>query len=154
MIWLRPEQVWTCNMTRHHRPLLSPSGSRNKLETPFCNARRILLRHKARDEISDHNSVPCQSLATLRCYGTLWRYKYVPTLSIRVSDCLEMSQIMKHCSCSVTSWRHVGLRDIFVLGASGGGNPRFVLEEVLQRCSVVSTNRWHLLSAVGVSSKR
>jgi hypothetical protein len=27
MIRLRPEQVLTCNVTRHHRPLLSPSGS-------------------------------------------------------------------------------------------------------------------------------
>ena len=25
MIRLRPEQVWTCNVTRHHRPLLCPS---------------------------------------------------------------------------------------------------------------------------------
>jgi hypothetical protein len=25
MIRLRPEQVWTCNLTSHHRPLLSPS---------------------------------------------------------------------------------------------------------------------------------
>jgi hypothetical protein len=25
MIRLRPEQVWTCNVTRHHRPLHSPS---------------------------------------------------------------------------------------------------------------------------------
>jgi hypothetical protein len=25
MIQLRPEQVWTCNVTRHHRSLLSPS---------------------------------------------------------------------------------------------------------------------------------
>jgi hypothetical protein len=25
IIRLRPEQVWTCNLTRHHRPLLSPS---------------------------------------------------------------------------------------------------------------------------------
>jgi hypothetical protein len=76
MIRLRPEQVWTCNVTRHHRPLLSPSyihdasGSRNKLGTPRCNARRILLRHEARDESLDRNSVSCQSLETLRRYGT------------------------------------------------------------------------------------
>jgi hypothetical protein len=25
MVWLRPEQVWTFNVTRHYRPLLSPS---------------------------------------------------------------------------------------------------------------------------------
>ena len=25
MIWLQPEQVWTCSVTRHHRPLLCPS---------------------------------------------------------------------------------------------------------------------------------
>jgi hypothetical protein len=52
MIRLRPEQVWTCNVTRHYRPLLSPyvhdaSGSHNKLGTPWSNARRILLRHEA-----------------------------------------------------------------------------------------------------------
>jgi hypothetical protein len=41
------------------------SGSRNKLGTPWCNARRILLRHEARDESSDRNAVSCQSLATL-----------------------------------------------------------------------------------------
>jgi hypothetical protein len=46
------------------------SGSCNKLGTPWCNARRILLRHEARDENSDHNSVSCQSLATLQRYGT------------------------------------------------------------------------------------
>jgi hypothetical protein len=46
------------------------SGSRNKLGTPRCNARRILLRHEARDESSDRNAVSCQSLATLRRYGT------------------------------------------------------------------------------------
>jgi hypothetical protein len=46
------------------------SGSRNKLGTPLCNARRILLRHEARDESSDRNSVSCQSLATSWRYGT------------------------------------------------------------------------------------
>jgi hypothetical protein len=70
MIRLRPEHVWTYNVTRHHRPLLSPSGSRNKLGTPSCNARRILLRHETRDESSDCNSVSCESLETLRRYGT------------------------------------------------------------------------------------
>jgi hypothetical protein len=25
MIWLQPEQVWTGNVTHHHRPLLCPS---------------------------------------------------------------------------------------------------------------------------------
>jgi hypothetical protein len=69
MIRLRPEQVWTCNVTRHHRPLLSLSGSHNKLGTPWCNGRRILLRHETRGGSVDRNSVTCQSLATLRCYG-------------------------------------------------------------------------------------
>jgi hypothetical protein len=46
------------------------SGSRNKLGTLWCNARRILLRHEARDESSDRNSISCQSLATFRRYGT------------------------------------------------------------------------------------
>jgi hypothetical protein len=44
------------------------SDSRSKLETPWCNACRILLRHEARDKSSDRNSVSCQSLVTL------WRY--------------------------------------------------------------------------------
>jgi hypothetical protein len=44
------------------------SGSRNKLGTPCCNSRRI--RHEARDESSDRYSVSCESLATLRRYGT------------------------------------------------------------------------------------
>jgi hypothetical protein len=70
MIRLRSEQVRTCNVTRHHRPLLSPSGSCNELGTPWCNTHRILLHHEARDEGSDRNSVSCQSLATLRLYGT------------------------------------------------------------------------------------
>jgi hypothetical protein len=64
MIQLRPEQVWTCNVTRHHHPLLSPSGSCNKLGTPRCNAHRILLCCEAQDESSDHHSVSCQLLAT------------------------------------------------------------------------------------------
>jgi hypothetical protein len=46
------------------------SGSRNKLGTPWCNARTILLGHEARDESSDRNSVSCQSLAMLRRYVT------------------------------------------------------------------------------------
>jgi hypothetical protein len=41
------------------------SGSRNKLGTPWCNARRILLRHEARDESSDRNYVLCQSLGNV-----------------------------------------------------------------------------------------
>jgi hypothetical protein len=61
MIRLRPEQVWTCNVTRHHRPLLSPSGSRNEMGTPRCRAYRVLLSHVARDESSGRNSVSCQS---------------------------------------------------------------------------------------------
>jgi hypothetical protein len=44
--------------------------SRNKLGTPWCNARRVLLRHEAWDDSSDRNSVSCRSLATLRRYGT------------------------------------------------------------------------------------
>jgi hypothetical protein len=48
------------------------SGSHNKLGTPCCNTRRILLRHEARDESSDRNSMSCQSLATLQvCTFTL-----------------------------------------------------------------------------------
>jgi hypothetical protein len=45
------------------------SCSRNKPGTPWCNTCRILLRHEARDESSDRNSVSYQSLATLRRYG-------------------------------------------------------------------------------------
>jgi hypothetical protein len=45
-------------------------GSGNKLGTPMRNARRILLRREARVESSARNSVSCQSLATLRRYGT------------------------------------------------------------------------------------
>jgi hypothetical protein len=48
MIRLRPEQVWTCNVTRHHRLLLSPSGSRNKLGTPRCNTRCYALSRSGR----------------------------------------------------------------------------------------------------------
>jgi hypothetical protein len=87
MIRLRTERVWTCNVTRHHRPLLSllyirdASGSRNKMGTPWCRARRILSRHEARDESSDPNFVSCQSLATLRRYGTRYSYKCVPTFT-------------------------------------------------------------------------
>jgi len=39
-------------------------------ELPMCNARRILLGREARDESSARNFVSCQSLATLRRYGT------------------------------------------------------------------------------------
>jgi len=35
-------------------------------ETPMCNACRIRLRLEARDENSAHNSVSCETLATLR----------------------------------------------------------------------------------------
>jgi hypothetical protein len=52
------------DVQRDHRPLLSPSDSRNKLGTPRCNARRILLCSEARDESSDHHSISRQSLAT------------------------------------------------------------------------------------------
>jgi hypothetical protein len=59
------------NVTSVYQPLHhDASGSRNKLGTPWCNSRKILLRHEARDESSDSNSVSCQSLATLRHYGT------------------------------------------------------------------------------------
>jgi hypothetical protein len=71
MIRLRLEQIWTCNVIRHHRPLLSPSGSSNKLGTPWCNARRILLQHEAQDENSDRNSVSCVS--HLQRYGVTAR---------------------------------------------------------------------------------
>jgi hypothetical protein len=53
MIRLRNEQVWACNVTRHHRPLISPSGSRNKLEphgvtlAGYCYA----MRHGMKDQI-------------------------------------------------------------------------------------------------------
>ena len=39
-------------------------------EPPMCNARKILLLHEAREESSARNSVSCQSLATVRRYGT------------------------------------------------------------------------------------
>jgi len=39
---------------RHH------PGSHNKLGTPVCNARTILLRREARDESSARNSVSVQ----------------------------------------------------------------------------------------------
>jgi hypothetical protein len=42
------------------------SDSRNKLETPRCNARRVLLRHEARGESSYRNYVSWPSLETLR----------------------------------------------------------------------------------------
>ena len=45
-------------------------GLPNKLGTPLCIARRILLRREAQDESLACNSVSCQSLATLRRYGT------------------------------------------------------------------------------------
>jgi hypothetical protein len=63
--------TWHFTTVRSSRLLCihDASGSSKKLETPWCNARRILLRHEARDESSDRNSVSCQSLATLRRYG-------------------------------------------------------------------------------------
>jgi hypothetical protein len=71
------------NIYKCMKPLLAAkacSDSRNELGTPLCNARWILLRREAQDESSARNSVSCQSLATLRRYGTLQRYKCVPTL--------------------------------------------------------------------------
>jgi hypothetical protein len=64
--------TWHVTTVRSSRLLYihDASGSRNKLGTAWCNARRILLRHEVRDESSDRNSVSCQSLATLRRYGT------------------------------------------------------------------------------------
>jgi len=80
--------------------------------------------------------------------------KLTHCLRSAVSDCLEMSQIMNHCSWSGTSSRHVAyVTYLCVLGAWGSGNPRLVLEEVLQRCSAVSTNRWHLHSLYRVQYK-
>jgi hypothetical protein len=54
----------------HLRYIHDASGSRNKLGTPWHYSRKILLRHEARDESLDRNSVSFQSLATLRRYGT------------------------------------------------------------------------------------
>jgi hypothetical protein len=65
--------TWHVTTVRSSRLLYiyDASVSRNKLGTPWCNARRILLRHEARGESSDRNSVSCQSLATLQRYGTV-----------------------------------------------------------------------------------
>jgi hypothetical protein len=65
-------ETWHVTIVRSSRLLCIhyASGSRNKLGTPWCNARRILLCHEARNESSDLNSVLCQSLATLQRYGT------------------------------------------------------------------------------------
>jgi hypothetical protein len=64
--------TWHVTTVRSSRLLYihDASGSRNKRGTPWCNARRILLRFEVRDESSDRNSVSCQSLTTLRRYGT------------------------------------------------------------------------------------
>jgi hypothetical protein len=64
--------MWHVTTVRSSRLLYihDASGSHNKLGIPWCNACRILLRYEARDESSDRNSVSCQSLATLRRYGT------------------------------------------------------------------------------------
>jgi hypothetical protein len=65
--------TWHVTTVRSSRLLYIPdaSGSRNKQWTPWCNARRILLRREARDEIWYLNSVSCQLLSTLQNYGTL-----------------------------------------------------------------------------------
>jgi hypothetical protein len=63
------------------------SGSRNKLGTPRCNARRILLRHEAWDEISDRNTVSCQAtcnVTALRCAVTLQVWAQIKTAAHRV----------------------------------------------------------------------
>jgi hypothetical protein len=49
MILLRPEHVWTYHVTRHHRPLLSPSGSTNwephgVTLAGYCYAKRHVLK--------------------------------------------------------------------------------------------------------------
>jgi hypothetical protein len=56
--------TWHVTTVRSSRLLYihNASGSRNKMGTPCCNARRILLRHEARDESSDRNFVSCQLL--------------------------------------------------------------------------------------------
>jgi hypothetical protein len=63
--------TWHVTIVRSSRLLClhDASGSRNKLGTPWSNARRILLRHEARNGSSDRNSVSFQSLASRR-YGT------------------------------------------------------------------------------------
>jgi hypothetical protein len=78
--------TWHVTTARSSRLLYihDASGSRNKLGTPRCNARRILLRHEARGESSDRNSVSCQSLATLRRYGTGSSYVRVPSFTSEV----------------------------------------------------------------------
>jgi hypothetical protein len=106
---LRPKQVWTCNVTRRHRPPLSPSlyswrfWLPNKLWTPCCNARKILLRHEARDESSDRNSVSCQSLAKLRRYGTRWSYKCVPTF--KMTNAVKIQNTTDSFLMQVTQYR-------------------------------------------------
>jgi hypothetical protein len=37
MIRLWPEQVWTCNVTRHHRPLICPSSCKDIARAPVTN---------------------------------------------------------------------------------------------------------------------
>jgi hypothetical protein len=52
MIQLRPEQVWTYNVTRHHRPLLSPSGSRNwEPHGVTLTGYRYAIRHEKKVQI-------------------------------------------------------------------------------------------------------
>jgi hypothetical protein len=81
------------------------SGSRNKLGTPFCNARRILLRHEARDESSARNSVSCKSLATLRRYGTP---RYAVALQVcthlRIATVPDEQKQNKNFAEVVTEW--------------------------------------------------
>jgi hypothetical protein len=74
------------------------SGTRNKLGTPGCNACRILLRRKARDEISDRNSISCQLLATLRRYG----YTLVTAVPLQVCAHLNTIWISRKASLRVS----------------------------------------------------
>ena len=49
-----------------------------KWEPPGVTLAKLLLRCEAQDECSCRNSVSCQSLASLRRYGTRERNKSVP----------------------------------------------------------------------------
>jgi hypothetical protein len=76
MIWLWPEQVWTCNVTRHHLPLLSPSvihdasGSCNKLGTPWCMLAGYC--YATRHGMKVQNVTPFR-VSHLQCYGVTAR---------------------------------------------------------------------------------
>jgi hypothetical protein len=61
--------MWHVTAVRSSRLLYvhDASGSRNKLGTPWCNARRILLRNEARDESSDR-------IVSVTCNVTALRY--------------------------------------------------------------------------------